>query len=153
MQKITRFLLGAAAATLLVAAPHAQTTAVQSRTRTHVETLASDKFEGRLTGSPGEKLAADYIISELKRMGAQPLPGFKDFRLPFTFTAGPKDGRPTPRDPWGETPGYGTGRINTAYQAGGPALAPVHGAAAAVWRGPRGSAIPCGDDPKREEGP
>ena len=78
------------------ALPEAQTsTAVQSRTRTHVETLASPKFEGRLTGSPGEKLAADYIISELKRMGAQPLPGLTDFRVPFTFTAGSKDGGTT----------------------------------------------------------
>ncbi len=78
-----------------VAAPHAQSTAVQSRTKTQVETLAADKFEGRLTGSPGEKLAADYIISELKRIGAKPLPGLTDFRMPFTFTAGSKDGGTT----------------------------------------------------------
>jgi Zn-dependent M28 family amino/carboxypeptidase len=57
-----------------------------------VQTLASEKFEGRLTGSPGEKLAADYLIGELKRMGAKPLPGMSDFRMPFTFTAGSKDG-------------------------------------------------------------
>ncbi|MDP2053265.1 MAG: peptidase M28, partial [Acidobacteriota bacterium] len=78
------------------AAPHAQTaTAVKSRTQVHVETLASPKFEGRFTGSPGEKLAGDYLISELKRMGAQPLPGLTDFRIPFTFTAGSKDGGTT----------------------------------------------------------
>jgi Zn-dependent M28 family amino/carboxypeptidase len=79
----------------VTAATHAQTAAVASRTRTQVETLASDKFEGRLTGSPGEKLAADYIISELKRIGAKPLPGSADFRMPFTFTAGSKDGGTT----------------------------------------------------------
>ena len=97
MHNTSRFVLAAvAAAALLVATPHAQTaTAVQSRTRTHVETLASGKFEGRLTGSPGEKLAADYIISELKRIGAKPLPGMTDFRVPFTFTAGTKDGGTT----------------------------------------------------------
>src|SRR5262245_55211748 len=67
----------------------------QSRTKTHVQTLASDKFEGRLTGTPGEKLAGDYLIGELKRMGAKPLPGMTDFRLPFTFTAGSKDGGST----------------------------------------------------------
>lgn len=79
-----------------VAAPDAQTaTAVQSRTRTQVETLASLKFEGRLTGSPGETLAADYIISELQRLGARPLPGMIGFRIPFTFTAGSKDGGTT----------------------------------------------------------
>jgi len=87
----------AIAAACLIAAStlSAQTTAVQTRTRTHVETLASEKFEGRLTGSPGEKLAADYIISELKRLGARPLPGQTDFRMPFTFTAGSKDGGTT----------------------------------------------------------
>jgi len=96
MKTTTRFLLAIAATAFLVDAPHAQTaTAVQSRTRTHVETLASDKFEGRLTGSPGEKLAADYLISELKRLGAKPLPGLSDFRMPFTFTAGSKDGGTT----------------------------------------------------------
>ena len=93
MKDTFRLILGIVGAAFLVAAPHAQTaTAVQLRTRAHVETLASDKFEGRLTGSPGEKLAADYIISELKRLGAKPLPGLTDFRMPFTFTAGSKDG-------------------------------------------------------------
>src|SRR5688572_9557451 len=80
---------------LLASAPGFSQTATSSRTRTHVQTLASDKFEGRLTGSPGEKLAADYLISELKRMGAKPLPGMTDFRMPFTFTAGSKDGGST----------------------------------------------------------
>ena len=86
----------AIAASCLLASAHAFTqTATSSRTKTHVQTLASDKFEGRLTGSPGEKLAADYLINELKRMGAKPLPGMTDFRMPFTFTAGSKDGGST----------------------------------------------------------
>ncbi len=93
MNSIRLALVLALAAT---AVPHAQSaTAVQSRTKAHVEALASEKFEGRLTGSPGEKLAADYIISELKRLGARPVPGQTDFRMPFTFTAGSKDGGTT----------------------------------------------------------
>ena len=80
---------------LLAAALFTTPLFAQTRTRTHVQTLASDKFEGRLTGSPGEKLAADYLIAELKRMGAKPLPGMTDFRMPFTFTAGSKDGGST----------------------------------------------------------
>jgi len=80
------------AVSLVAAAPAFSQTAAASRTKTHVQTLASDKFEGRLTGSPGEKLAGDYLIAELKRMGAKPLPGLTDFRLPFSFTAGSKDG-------------------------------------------------------------
>src|SRR5882672_1423173 len=63
-----------------------------SKTRAHVETLASPRLEGRLAGSNGERLAADYVVSELEKIGAKPLPGKSDFRLPFDFTAGTKDG-------------------------------------------------------------
>ena len=73
----------------------AQSGTSTTRTRTHVGTLASERLEGRLTGSPGERLAADYIASELKRIGARPLPGKTDFRLPFDFTAGTRDGGTT----------------------------------------------------------
>ena len=67
-------------------------TAAQSATKRHVETLASPALEGRLAGSPGEKQAADYLVKELQRLGAKPLPGQADYRLPFNFTAGSKDG-------------------------------------------------------------
>jgi hypothetical protein len=63
-----------------------------SKTRAHVEALASPRLEGRLAGSNGEKLASEYIASELQKIGARPLPGHKDFLLPFEFTAGTKDG-------------------------------------------------------------
>ena len=66
-----------------------------SKTRAHVETLASPRLEGRLAGSNGEKLAGDYLVSELQKIGAKPLPGQNDFRLPFQFTAGTKDGGST----------------------------------------------------------
>ena len=76
------------AVAFVVATPHAQT----SKTRAHVQTLASDRLEGRLAGSNGEQLAGDYLAAELKKIGAKPLPGQRDFRLPFEFTAGTKDG-------------------------------------------------------------
>ena len=57
-----------------------------------VRTLASDEFEGRLTGSDGIERAANFIIEQLKSIGAEPLPGQIDFRLPFNFTAGVSDG-------------------------------------------------------------
>jgi hypothetical protein len=63
-----------------------------ARTRSYVTALASDRMAGRLTGTDGERLAGDYIISELKRIGAKPLPGRTDYRLPFEFTAGGRDG-------------------------------------------------------------
>jgi Zn-dependent M28 family amino/carboxypeptidase len=75
--------------------PAASKTQVASRTRTYVETLASDRFDGRLTGSPGERLAGEYIASQLKRIGAKPLPGRADYRQQFDFTAGSRDGGST----------------------------------------------------------
>src|SRR6185436_10665220 len=66
-----------------------------SRTRAHVEALASPRFEGRLAGSNGERLASDYIVAELEKIGAKPLPGQPELRLPFEFTAGTKDGGST----------------------------------------------------------
>ena len=38
------------------------------------------RLEGRLAGSDGEQLASDYIVAELQRIGAKPLPGHD--RLP-----------------------------------------------------------------------
>ena len=63
-----------------------------SRTRAHVTVLASDQLEGRLSGSAGERLASDYIVSQLQRIGAKPLPGQTGYKLPFEFTAGTRDG-------------------------------------------------------------
>jgi hypothetical protein len=79
--------------TSLIGAPppvHGQAAAV-SRAKDHVAALASVRFEGRLTGSNGERLASQYIAGELKRIGARPLPGQSDYRLPFPFTAGTRD--------------------------------------------------------------
>jgi hypothetical protein len=61
-------------------------------TRARVETLASDRFGGRQAGSEGERLAAEYLASELARIGARPLPGSKSMLAPFEFTAGSRDG-------------------------------------------------------------
>ena len=38
----------------------------------HVEYLASDKLEGRNAGSPGHRLAAQYIAAQFKRAGLAP---------------------------------------------------------------------------------
>ena len=62
-----------------------------ARLEGHVATLASERMEGRLTGTPGERLAGDYLISVLKAIGAGPLPDAPGYRLPFRFTAGVKD--------------------------------------------------------------
>jgi Zn-dependent M28 family amino/carboxypeptidase len=85
----------AASASIAVLALAAGLHAQVSNTRPRVETLASPRLEGRLTGSNGERLAGDYIVGELQKIGARPLPGRQDFRLPFEFTAGTKDGGST----------------------------------------------------------
>ena len=72
---------------LATPASHAQT-AAPSATKAHVEFLASDKLEGREAGSPGERLAAEYLTAQLTRIGARPLPGRSDMFMPFEFTAG-----------------------------------------------------------------
>ncbi len=81
--------------------------ATPSKTRAHVEALASPRLEGRLTGSAGEQLASDYLVLELRKMGAKPLPGQADYRVAFDFTAGTRDGGSTVTVS-GPQPGVGT---------------------------------------------
>ncbi len=59
--------------------------------RRHVEFLASEALEGRLTGTEGAARAADYLIQQLQQLGAKPLPGAAAYRLPFEFTSGISD--------------------------------------------------------------
>ena len=74
--------------------------------RVIVETLAADELEGRLTGTEGIEKAAEHIIAQLVNLGAEPLPGQIDFRLPFRFTAGVDDAGTT---------------LEVSLQTGGPA--------------------------------
>ena len=102
-----------------------------SRTRAHVDTLASPKLEGRLTGSPGADAAAAYIEAELKRIGARPLPGGFGFRVPFTFTAGVKDegtsmslaaGTATTRPDWLDTSAVARAQLLGQRRGDGPVV-------------------------------
>jgi hypothetical protein len=86
-----KLVLAAALASVL----SATTTADVGELRRYVTTLASERFGGRLTGTDGERLAREFLVAELKRIGAKPLPGQKDFALPFEFTAGARDGGTT----------------------------------------------------------
>jgi len=45
---------------------------LQANLKTHVQFLADDKLEGRRAGSPGEKLALEYIIDQYKAIGIEP---------------------------------------------------------------------------------
>ena len=57
----------------------------------HVTTLASPEFGGRLTGTEGEQRAAAYLVEQLGALGAEPLPGEDDLMLDFEFTSGARD--------------------------------------------------------------
>jgi hypothetical protein len=52
----------------------------------HVKVLADDKFEGRDTGSRGEREAQKYAIKQLKHAGAKPA-GVKGFLQPIKFVS------------------------------------------------------------------
>jgi Peptidase family M28/PDZ domain len=50
--------------------------------------LASDSLGGRLEGTPGIDMAAEYIAAEMRRVGARPLFGdsyFQEFQIQFGF--------------------------------------------------------------------
>ena len=97
---------------LIISAAGPGPTAAQEP-RKHVEYLASDELEGRLTGTEGERRGAEYLVGELEQLGATPLPGRESFELPFEFTAGSSDGGSTIKiaHPAGERGWTGGSRI------------------------------------------
>jgi hypothetical protein len=54
----------------------------------HIKILAADSFEGRGTGTAGEKAAADYIISSFKKLKLQPKGDDQTFLQSFPFRHG-----------------------------------------------------------------
>ena len=57
---------------------------------TEIHYLADDKLEGRRAGSPGEKLASDFIIGEFQKLGLQPKGANNGFIQPFEINDGKK---------------------------------------------------------------
>ncbi|MEE9211895.1 MAG: M28 family peptidase, partial [Phycisphaeraceae bacterium] len=56
--------------------------------RAHVERLASEEMEGRLTGSHGARLATQYVASAFERLGLVPAGDNGTYFQEFDFTAG-----------------------------------------------------------------
>ena len=77
----------------------------------HIQVLASDTFEGRGPGTPGEELAVAYIVDQYRRLGLKPgnpdgtyiqevpLVGFKT-RATGEFHAGGRSIIPKPNGDW-----------------------------------------------------
>jgi Tol biopolymer transport system component len=53
-----------------------------------VGTLASDAFQGRLTGTEGARKASEYIAETLRKIGVAPLAKDGNYFEPFEFTSG-----------------------------------------------------------------
>ncbi len=58
-----------------------------SELKTKLSYLASDQLEGRMTGSKGAKLAAQYIVDEYNSLGLKTLANHKEFLWPFDFVS------------------------------------------------------------------
>src|SRR5947207_14135875 len=52
----------------------------------HVQALANDGMEGRNTGSPGHKRAADYVAAQFQKAGLEPA-GVGGYIQPVNFKA------------------------------------------------------------------
>lgn len=63
---------------------------IKTRIQQHVEFLADDSLEGRMTGSEGSKLAADYIVKNFTQLNLQPAGEEDSFFQTFEFNAGSK---------------------------------------------------------------
>lgn len=67
---------------------------IVSNLQLHVAYLASDKLEGRRTGTPGEQLAAAYIAEQMKLAGLSPK-GSNGYLQEFTIREGKEPGPKT----------------------------------------------------------
>lgn len=56
--------------------------------RAHVSFLASDELQGRGTGTEGEKLAANYLVSQFKKLKLKPYGDNKSYLQTFDFKGG-----------------------------------------------------------------
>ncbi|RAJ85348.1 peptidase M28-like protein [Chitinophaga dinghuensis] len=86
VKKIT-WLLPMVVSTLFVNAQRKTDRKTLTNLQMHIAYLSSDKLEGRRTGAPGEKLAADYISEQMRQIGLSPK-GTADFLQSFTVKEG-----------------------------------------------------------------
>jgi Zn-dependent M28 family amino/carboxypeptidase len=75
------------AAAGVVVAGQAPRPSAADRWWSHVEALANDGMEGRNTGSPGHKRAAEYVAAQFQKVGLEPAgdPAAKSYIQPVAF--------------------------------------------------------------------
>jgi len=76
--------------------PHQFATDLISQLKSDVTYLADDKLEGRLVGTDGEVMAADYCVKRFKEIGLKPMKEFPEYRQRFTLTKKPNPHSLTP---------------------------------------------------------
>lgn len=86
MKKITWLLL-LVFVTMSVCAQKKSDRKTLNNLQSHITYLSSSKLDGRSTGTPGEQLAADYIVAQLEQAGVAP-GGDKGFRQEFVIKEG-----------------------------------------------------------------
>jgi metal-dependent amidase/aminoacylase/carboxypeptidase family protein len=59
-----------------------------TKIKQHIKILTSDSLQGRGTGSEGEKMAAAYLVSELKKLKLRPLGDNGSYLQQFPFRGG-----------------------------------------------------------------
>src|SRR5471030_2150538 len=79
-----RRVLTAAMAALMAGTVGVRGDDTAARWWSHVEVLANDGMEGRNTGSPGHKRAADYVAAQFKKSGLEPA-GIGSYIQPVKF--------------------------------------------------------------------
>jgi Zn-dependent M28 family amino/carboxypeptidase len=95
--------------------------------RRHVAILASEEMNGRLTGSPGMRLATDYVASIFEELGLAPAGDDGGYFQAFTFTAGvdlgPENSLDLNRDGAASTPQLGRDWRPLAFSRSGDVAA------------------------------
>jgi hypothetical protein len=61
---------------------------LQNSLRTAIETLAADRMEGRGTGTPGERLASQWIADQFRSIGLKPMGPLQQYAQPFLLKQG-----------------------------------------------------------------
>ena len=65
-------------------------TITTSELQNNLTTFASDEYEGRNTGEPGQKKAAEFIVNEYQKMGIEAPEGYSNYyqEIPTEFFNG-----------------------------------------------------------------
>lgn len=66
-------------------------TITEEELKTHLYTYASDEFEGRETGKPGQKKAVDYLVAQYTSLGIPMAQGTNNYlqKVPVIYTTAP----------------------------------------------------------------